>query len=389
MMHIAVPQIKELGEKTRLTATVTVDDVANEIWFETDYEYGKYFCCERSDALFVMLFYYAMKNHHDMVFDGEITEQLYYGIKNNLIPAMCSEDSRFYNPEIKCKTTNEVFKTEGIAATGISCGVDSLSTLYANSGDRCPENFKVKYLTFFNAGAACFPDGSKVLTWNGTDIEKIRIENAQRLAMELGMPLIIVDSNVSEFLKIDYVYTHTHRNCAMAMLFQKLISKYYYASTGYGFEKPNMTMEDTAGEADIISLHYISNGIISFYSSLDYCRRFEKTDMISDYPIAQKYLNVCIKEGENCGKCPKCLRTLTTLDALDKLENFSLVFNLDEYRKNRKKYLLYTVWNKDEHFYDDIYRVLKRKKSYSLWMIIYGHMLMVAKKLKRKIKGIK
>lgn len=389
MITVSKPVIQENGTKTRMIVDVSVDDLSNEIWFEVDAQYGKFLCTERSDALFVMLFYYAMINGHDITFQGEITEQLYYGIKCNLMEAMCESDPRFYNSRIFCNTTSAEFSSENKAATGVSCGIDSLSTIYVNISKELPENFRLNYLTFFNAGAAYRPNGTKVYTTDGNDIEKQRIDNAYKVSEELGLPLIVIDSNINEFLKLDYVFTHTFRNCAMAMLLQKLISKYYYASTGMGYQKVWLNHMSNAGNYDNVSLPCISNGIITYYSSLDYCTRLNKTKIISDFTVAQKYLNVCILEGKNCGHCHKCVRTLTALDVLGKLEDFSQVFDMADYKINRRKYLLKTIIHNDEHFYDEIFKAFKDKKQYTPSLMLLGKMFNCLKNIKRKLRYIR
>ena len=65
-------------------------------------------------------------------------------------------------------------------------------------------------------------------------------------------------------------------------------------------------------------------------------RRTQKTENISDWDIANKYLNVCVntEDGSNCSKCSKCMRTLIPLDAMGKIDKFSDVFDLEVYRKN-------------------------------------------------------
>ena len=57
-------------------------------------------------------------------------------------------------------------------------------------------------------------------------------------------------------------------------------------------------------------------------------------------PVAKKFLNVCTMQGgSNCGHCKKCLRTALTLEILGMLKDFSGVFDLGEYERNRTQYL--------------------------------------------------
>ena len=74
---------------------------------------------------------------------------------------------------------------------------------------------------------------------------------------------------------------------------------------------------------------------------IDGCQytRAEKTERISEWEIAQKFLNVCIhpiNQGHNCSKCEKCMWTLLPLEAMGKLDQFGNVFDIETYRKNRE-----------------------------------------------------
>lgn len=57
-------------------------------------------------------------------------------------------------------------------------------------------------------------------------------------------------------------------------------------------------------------------------------------------------MNVCGRHSDdpnvdeiNCCECSKCKRTLVALDAVGILNEYSRVFNLDKYYKNKKKIL--------------------------------------------------
>ena len=386
MLKVHLPKVVELGEKTRLTVNVEVDGKESEIWFETDKEYGKYFCPERSDALLVMLFYYAMKNGHDMELDGEVSEELYFGVQYNLVKALHYAAPEFYETKIKCRTTSEPIVSENKSATGASGGVDSLSSIYLYSvGDR-PESHKLDYITYFNSGASHYDDGTKVKSKDGESVEEVRLENAKTISKAANIPLIAMNSNINEFLGIAYIRTHTFRNCGFAMLLQKLLSKYYYASNGLGFETTEVTPYTNIGSYDCVTLHYISNGTIKFYSALDYCYRIDKTAMLLDYPVAQKLLNVCILDGKNCGVCKKCKRTLLTLDAYDRLDDFSEAFDIPKYKAERKKHYTWAAMNRKTDFLDDIYPVLKAQKKIPFTSALIGNILRVLRAIKRKFR---
>ena len=84
-------------------------------------------------------------------------------------------------------------------------------------------------------------------------------------------------------------------------------------------------------------------------------RRVDKVKNISDWDIAQKYLNVCLiqkgADSTNCGKCSKCLRTLLTLEILGKLENFSNIFDVEAYKKDADNYKVHSLMHLDEEIF--------------------------------------
>lgn len=76
------------------------------------------------------------------------------------------------------------------------------------------------------------------------------------------------------------------------------------------------------------------------------------------WPLAHKFLNVCLypnKQPENCGKCDKCKRTLLALDMLGKLDLFNAVFPVEEYQKSKIDSFVYLVKNKDSSHLKGVY----------------------------------
>ena len=99
--------------------------------------------------------------------------------------------------------------------------------------------------------------------------------------------------------------------------------------------------------------------------------RMTKLKKVVKYAPSYKYLNVCLEDGDNCGKCEKCVRTLLGIDALGALDNYAEVFDIDYYRKHKKWYLqqmlIQMVHNKHDYF--EIYNY--KKKDMSLLLYVY------------------
>ena len=83
----------------------------------------------------------------------------------------------------------------------------------------------------------------------------------------------------------------------------------------------------------------LSNENLNIYSSCNTLTRVEKTRLVANFEPAYKYLNVCVRDDNNCGKCFKCLNTLFTLELLGLIDKFSHIFNIENYYKERSKYI--------------------------------------------------
>lgn len=385
MLTVGIPYITNKNNMTRINTRIDMGEKTEILWFETEECYGKYFDTERGDAFAVMLFYWAMKNGHDITFECVLSENLYYNLQYYMINALANADSEFKRIKLICRTSDKPIESERKTATGISCGIDSISTIRAHTDGRCPKNHELSYLTFFNAGAAYYGDGTPVKNENGIEVNKLRLENAKKFAEESGIPLIYVNSNISEILKLEFELTHTYRNCGIAMLLQKLISTYYYSSGGFETLHITVSPRVTAAHYDDFTLPLISNGTIAFYSAMNTYTRFEKTEYIADYPLAAKYLSVCFRDGENCGRCPKCIRTLITLDVTGALDNFAKVFDVEYYKKKRHKYISVMLARKKQLFYSEIYKQCGKR---GIKLPVKAYLLVPAEKLKMFIEKI-
>ena len=93
----------------------------------------------------------------------------------------------------------------------------------------------------------------------------------------------------------------------------------------------------------------------------------QKTAIIADDKLAQKYLDVCFCFN-SCGKCTKCIRTLVTLDILGKTDLYRGIFDIDYFKKHREDAYFQILKTKDGDekednavFAKDLYRMAKEK----------------------------
>ena len=355
MITIYKPEIVRLENGVRLQAKFNINGKENFLWYEVDERYHEYLTIERTDAFLVGLFLLGIKNNMDIKVEGPVSTKLFYTLNIYLLPLL--GEIRGERPiKIFCNNlVSDPIESAGAIGTGLSCGIDSFSTIYSHLGEDSPEDYKITHFTFFNVGS------------NGTlGGEKARKLFHKRLALvtpcaeELGKELITVDSNINEILQWTFNETHTYRNISASLVLQKLFKAYYYSSS-YSIKYFDLKPK-SCGHFDIFNMSMLSTENISFYSSCPHQTRVEKTKMVSQFEPARRYLNVCITDGSNCGGCEKCVRTLFTLELLGQLEHFSSVFNLSNYYSKRSKYIAKVLAYKEENEYmKEIYDELKKE----------------------------
>ena len=199
------------------------------------------------------------------------------------------------------------------------------------------------------------------------DLFHARCKDMKRIADALNLPFYEVDCNFDSFLKLgDRCSYFALYSCAFAL--EKVLSKYYISSSlSYGEMMKwhdNSHNRDWSEFADPYAIPLMESRGLKLVSDGCQYTRSEKTELITDWEIAQKFLYVCSgkKSVINCCECTKCRRTLLPLDAMGKLDKFSAVFDIDKYRKHEKdfKYRL-VLANGREVFATDNYQYCKRK----------------------------
>jgi len=405
MITIGKPYITDEGEHSYLKARVFVsEDAAREwicysdknyyvywrtntdyppkawkdndytLWFRVPREYREYLADEICDAFLVAMIYYAMATGSDIECMAPVSEKLYYGITNHLIPLLCNENKGYRRISLKAETTNKNFSVKKVNGTGMSCGVDSLYTLMKYTSDDVPENYRLGALTYLNMGAIFHPSMNNKVSLSLDQfydkVNKMSDEKyfaADNVGKEVGLPVIYIESNLDEdYYRGCYGYTGVYRNMACVLAMSKYFSKYYCSSAGWpDFYDPNL--EDGSEHYELMMCPFLSTDSVEFILS-DEATRFEKTKALSDYSISHKYLDVCFRFN-NCGNCQKCYRTLVTLDLLGKLDEYSKCFDIENFRKNRDKAYYWLIKTQNPKsvsdnavFANELYKIAKEKR---------------------------
>jgi hypothetical protein len=177
-----------------------------------------------------------------------------------------------------------------------------------------------------------------------------RRENARALCQEIGLELIEMNTNLFEFVdEYNHQEMHTFWDSSCVLALQNLFSHYMYAS-GIHLQGFKFSIKDSTYYEPLL-LECFSTENTQIHLSLSTLHRYERTKIVSQFPAAKKYLNVCLWEVKNCGHCRKCNRTMFQLDLLGVLDDFKQVFPVDVYRKNPKRVM--KNLKKDTVYYDE------------------------------------
>jgi len=281
--------------------------------------------------------------------------------------------------------TDNVRVKENFIVTGFSGGIDSYSVLkdhYFQSGER---KSKINALVFNDVGA------------NGTTVERdlfeSRLYHAREGANAIGLPLIVIESNMDDFYSIyndlHFFKTHSFRNSAVAHLFSNTVSTYLYAAS-MSYSEVKVGPSNTIGFVDPIALPLLSSENLYLQSEGAQYSRSEKITAVVDLKVVQNHLHVCVDHhvDGNCSVCQKCVRTLLIIDFLGRLENFSNVFDLDKYLAVKNKRLILLI-SKNDNFGRDIKLFAKKSGvNFSASLLVRLKVLILYNNTKRIIKMV-
>lgn len=359
--------VEKLSDSVRIYCDYYCNDYSysKRLWFDISHEYSKYLSTECGDAFFIILVLLAHDKGQDISFETLVSERLYYGVTEILLPAL-----RIVNPnkpviKVSAKTADFHYKAMAVG-TALSLGVDSFHAV-VDSLDSC---FPVTHLTLFNSGAFGDenPHTARQLFWKTVD-------SVSEAAHEMGLPLISIDSNMNEVLKMCFVQTHSFRNLSFAFLLPHLFKVFYYAS---GFPASQFQLKNSASAAqyDLLTAKALSSESLEIIIAGLHEDRNNKIMTISSFAPSTKYLNVCViadsnkflsytdNQVRNCSRCFKCVKTVVAMDALGVLDKYSHVFDLEIYKQERASYLGWVL-----------YDAKKLKSSHALEIIREGQMV--------------
>lgn len=361
MITLSGIRVEERGEQVRLICDMDWDGgdgpfSENTLWFSIKREYAAFFSTKVYDPFVLVPLYLAMYYGQDLKICGKVSKTLYKNVTNYVQRIL-----RDFSDDMKpVQFTVDGFdvpeRDADIVGAGISCGVDSLSTVYDRYVKETDPEYRISGLFLFNCGTHGGYDDPRSHT-----LFAARCKENQRAADDLGLPLYAVESNLHAFffrnIGEQKVVFFAIWSCILSL--QRRVRK-YYISSGMGYRQSadyhahyhDFDMDAFCGSYLLPLIQTESIRLI--YDGAQYTR-VEKTQNIADWDIARRHLNVCVgvkETAENCSTCSKCFRTLIVLDALGKLDAFTAVFDLEKYRKVKFRNLCKARLNYGESPFD-------------------------------------
>lgn len=379
--------------KDRYQNTFVDKDYGFTMWYDVPIEYKNALCYERSDAFIVACLYFAMVVGEDILCETPVTEKLLYQLREYVIPALCDEKDGHRRIEIKAESAEECDKIGEFVGTGISRGIDSFSTIILHTQEEISQSFRLTHLTLFNTGSMNFDGYNKRVSlqkWREDTLREFseRIDIGKKVARDLDLEFINIDTNIPDLYQGAFLYSHTFRNCSAVLATQKMWKYYYYSSAGEGMIN-EVGLNKEHGKYDLFILPCISLEKLDFYSGGALLGRLQKTHLIADNPVVKRYLNVCLYETYNCGRCAKCIRTLMELDLFGKIDEYSDCFpDIEYYKTNKWKIMAKVLGAKPEDYFS--YEIKEYMHSHGMEFDrrtkIYYYMLLPLRKLAKLIK---
>lgn len=321
------------------------------LWVAVPNEYSEWLACDVYDCFLVAALYPAMYYNEDIVVDGFVSPRLLYNVKNYIQHAIYAyRPSNMHFVDVLVGGTKVATQNQKRVATGFSAGVDAFCTVIDRYENEENEERRIDTFAFFNVGShGGGREGSREKFINRYNLVKGFTEEKQ-------IPFYLLDSNLYDFYQDSWEYDAGTLTRGFGCLACQRVIRYYYLSGEFSYREH---MEDhfnryecNIDEMTELYLPYLlsTENMEIIFEGGQYSR-MQKIKKVSAYAPSYKYLNVCVDpwisttKAENCSHCFKCVRTMKSLDVLGVLDLYKDVFDIEWYKKNRKKiwrqYVLY------------------------------------------------
>jgi hypothetical protein len=326
------PTLERTATAVRITTAVADGD---DLWFEVDAEHGA-LVSDRADHVAVALLIPAMRSGRDLHVGGIVTDVLLHQLNDDVQALVQWTHPGYRRVRVSADAAEPARAAPSGVAAGFSGGVDSFAMLneYSGAAD-VPDALRLTHLFNNNVGA----HGS-----GGRSLWQRRCEGVRQVASAVGLPLVMVDSNLeAHYPRIGFMQSVTFRNASVAHLLSGGIGRLHYAA-GFRYEDVGILRNGDISAVDPITLPLLSTPGLVLASASAGSSRVSKTLALVGRPEA-RFLDGCIDtdptRSVNCSHCWKCMRTMLTLEIAGHLGEFCPTpFALDPYLARRGDYIV-------------------------------------------------
>ena len=368
MIEIYPPKIRRVGSHSRLEASISLAGRRETLWYSVPDSYEQYFTSEVLDAFMVGLLPLAVREGWDVVLFAPCSERLLFRLEQDYIALLVALEPQRKPMRLIAKAgiMQSALPSAGAVALAFSAGVDSFFTLAEYSKVSVPKCYRPTHLVNSNVGAHGFDAATNA---------RVFAQHAHQLAAaaaKASLPLLTIDSNLSDLLQMGFRTSHTPRNTSAVLCLQKLFGTFLYSGS-YAYRSVTAHNANDIAFADPIGVPLLSTETTECVAAGSSFSRLEKVRFLRDYAPAQQHLNVCVKptpDGANCSSCWKCARTLFDLEIVDGLSHFASLFDIRRYRMVRTQFLLWHVFAKRKYIVNqDLIRKAREAGVYMPWWL--------------------
>ena len=343
-MIISRPELSSHDGNLQYRVHVDISGERKTLWYSLTEEFTG-LVSDRSDAALAALLIPAMILGEDISIEGTVSEKLFFNLSGPLQNVL-----KLIIPSLQLITiipsdVQPAHETGKGVAVGFSAGIDSFCVLADHFFADVPKGFRITHLLFSNVGSHG-PDEEE----SSRHLFHKRYNRIKPVAERIGLPFIAIDSNVDSFYNgLNFQKTHTIRNASVALLLQRGIKRFLYASST-PYSRACVCPANDISRGDTIILPLISTETLDMVSSGSQYSRIEKTLKVAGIEESYKSLDVCTADSRitNCSSCYKCKRTMLTLEIAGALGRYADVFDLDTYRGIRDLYIEEVLSGKED-----------------------------------------
>ena len=159
------------------------------------------------DAFFLIPLYLGMYYKADLHIHGKMSKKLYRNAMNYLQRILCDFSDDLSRIDVKVEGFANVEGEQSIIGTGISCGVDSLTTIYDRYVLEDDPEYRVNGLFFFNYGSCGdYGDAARKLWLERYTLNNSAADELWTLTFMLSPTLIRAAARRWDILQITRVY---------------------------------------------------------------------------------------------------------------------------------------------------------------------------------------